>query len=82
MVLTGWVYTLADWPLDAGQPHEDWLESVRAQGWKLWQPGDTWEGVLTGFNGRQVIRHSLRRWAGPGPEPAATADHADRPVDT
>jgi hypothetical protein len=75
VVRSGWVYTAADWPLDCEQSHEEWLEGVRAQGWKLWQPDDTWEGVqVSRPNGRQVIRHCLRRWAGPGPEPSPSWD--------
>jgi hypothetical protein len=82
MARTGWVYTLRDWDTASEQSHAEWLREVRGEGWKLWMPRQTWEGSLIWLNGRQVIRHSLRRWAGPGPEPAPTWDPAEGPADS
>lgn len=61
-----WRYTLAD--LHPGDDPETWARALAADGWRLWIPGN--DGADVEVGGQRVRRYSLRRWTGPGPEPA------------
>jgi hypothetical protein len=64
-----------------GVTYEEWLEGVRAEGWRLYLPGQTWEPVACVIDGRMTYGVNVRRWDGPGPEPPPTLGPGEGPAE-
>ena len=80
MARTGWVYGDPHYFLDSEQSHDAWVDDLRQGGWRLWMARQTWDGTPCTLDGRPTLRHDLRRWFGPGPEPAAVPGGPEGPA--
>jgi hypothetical protein len=69
MARTGWVYRDHHYLLGSEQSHDAWVDDLGEDCSRLWMPRQIWDGTPCVLYGRPALRHDVRRWFVPGPEP-------------